>query len=153
MRLDNDPANVAVAVGFIQNLMDGYDVGDDSTRVRLGIALSEALSNAMIHGNLEVDSAVRDRDPDAYFDAIDRRRHEQPYAGREVFLTARLEKGLLTFTVRDSGPGFSVEDVPDPTDPANLLRPSGRGILMMRAYTDSVAWNARGNEVVLIKHL
>lgn len=153
MRLDNDPANAAVAVGFIQNLMDGYDVGEESTRVRLGIALSEALSNAMIHGNLEVDSALRDGDPDAYFEAIDRRRREHPYADREVVLTARLEKGSITFTIQDAGPGFSVEDVPDPTDPANLLRPSGRGILMMRAYSDSVTWNKRGNEVVLVKHL
>jgi anti-sigma regulatory factor (Ser/Thr protein kinase) len=153
MRLDNDPATIGIAVGFIQNLMDGYDVADERTRVRLGIALSEALSNAMIHGNLEIDSEVRVRDADAYFDLIERRRGEPAYASRRVVLVARVDERAVTFIVRDEGPGFRLEDVPDPTDPANLLRPSGRGLLMMRAYADDVNWNEAGNEVVLVKSL
>jgi anti-sigma regulatory factor (Ser/Thr protein kinase) len=153
MRLDNDPASIGVAVGFIQNLMDGYHVADHPTRVRLGIALSEALSNAMIHGNLEIDSALRAQDVEAFYDAIERRRVDQRFADRRVILIARVNKETITFIIRDSGTGFRLEDVPDPTDPENLMRPSGRGILMMRAYTDSVEWNATGNEVTLVKNL
>lgn len=43
--------------------------------------------------------------------------------------------------VRDHGSGFDPEDVPDPTDPANLLKASGRGILFMRAFMDVVEWS------------
>lgn len=44
-------------------------------------------------------------------------------------------------SVRDHGSGFDPEDVPDPTDPANLLKASGRGILFMRAFMDVVEWS------------
>lgn len=153
MHLDNDPATIGVAVGFFQNLMDGYHVADHSTRVRLGIALSEAISNAMIHGNLQIDSAMRSQDFDAFYNAIEQRRTQPPYSERRVILIARANRSSVTFIVRDSGAGFRVEDVPDPTDPENLMIPSGRGILMMQAYADSVTWNDRGNEVTLVKNL
>jgi serine/threonine-protein kinase RsbW len=48
-------------------------------------------------------------------------------------------------TVRDFGPGFSIDDIPDPTNPENLLKASGRGILFMRTFMDEVEWfNASG---------
>ena len=43
-------------------------------------------------------------------------------------------------TIRDFGEGFAVEDIPDPTDPENLLKASGRGILFMRSFMDEVEW-------------
>ena len=46
----------------------------------------------------------------------------------------------LEITVRDFGTGFSVTDVPDPTDPENLLKVNGRGILFMRSFMDEVEW-------------
>src|SRR6266566_3168207 len=51
------------------------------------------------------------------------------------------------FMVRDEGPGFNPGDVPDPTDPENLERESGRGLLLMRSFMDDVQYNERGNEV------
>lgn len=153
MRLDNDPANIGPAVAYLQSLMDGYELCDERTRLRLGTALSEAISNAMIHGNLEIDSDVRAKDVDAYFTSIDTRRGQSPYAEREVVLIARVEPGTLTFTIRDEGRGFAPDALPDPTHPENLMRLCGRGILMMRAYADEVRWNERGNEVTLIKKL
>jgi serine/threonine-protein kinase RsbW len=48
-------------------------------------------------------------------------------------------------TVRDFGPGFSIDEIPDPTNPENLLKASGRGILFMRTFMDEVEWfNASG---------
>jgi serine/threonine-protein kinase RsbW len=50
-----------------------------------------------------------------------------------------LSKGL-EITVRDFGPGFAVEEVPDPTNPENLLKANGRGILFMRTFMEEVEW-------------
>ena len=47
----------------------------------------------------------------------------------------------LEVTVRDFGSGFTIDDVPDPTDPQNILKCDGRGILFMRAYMDAVDWH------------
>ena len=53
------------------------------------------------------------------------------------------------YTVRDEGPGFDPASLPDPTDPANLDRPCGRGLLLMRTFMDNVIFNDKGNEVTL----
>jgi serine/threonine-protein kinase RsbW len=54
--------------------------------------------------------------------------------------------------VEDQGPGFDPEQVPDPREPENLLRPSGRGLFLMNAYMSGVCHNERGNCVCFCKH-
>ena len=64
----------------------------------------------------------------------------------------RLQKSASGFemSVRDFGSGFDPDDIPDPTDPANLLKASGRGILFMRAFMDEVEWeNAEGGGTIV----
>jgi serine/threonine-protein kinase RsbW len=53
--------------------------------------------------------------------------------------------------VKDQGRGFKPEEVPDPTSDENLAKPTGRGILLMRAYMDEVAYSACGTEVTMVK--
>ena len=53
--------------------------------------------------------------------------------------------------IRDEGPGFDTTTLPDPTDPANLEKRSGRGLLLIKAFMSEVRHNARGNEVTLIR--
>jgi len=56
--------------------------------------------------------------------------------------------------VRDYGSGFNIEDIPDPTDPENLLKVSGRGILFMRSFMDVVEWQSNddgGTTVKMVK--
>ena len=55
------------------------------------------------------------------------------------------------FVVRDEGPGFDPNSLPDPTDPENLLKPSGRGIMLIRTFMDAVSFNEKGNEVTMVK--
>ena len=66
-------------------------------------------------------------------------------------MEVRLSRDKAVFVVRDEGPGFDPTGLPDPTDPANLDKVTGRGILLMQAFMDQVAFNARGNEVTMIK--
>jgi serine/threonine-protein kinase RsbW len=54
--------------------------------------------------------------------------------------------------VEDQGPGFDPAEVPDPRDPENLDRPSGRGLLLLRAYMSGVCHNERGTTICLCKH-
>ena len=57
----------------------------------------------------------------------------------------------VTYVVRDEGPGFNPAELPDPTDPANAERPSGRGLLLIRTFLDSVSHNPAGNEITMVK--
>lgn len=148
-----DPAAIPIVVGYIQRILEDYGLSSDRDRTRTGIALSEALSNAMIHGNLEVDSELRKNLTDDYYKMIDQRRVTEPYGSRRVDIVMRFSQASATFLIRDQGRGFDRAAVADPTDVENLLLPSGRGILLMKAYCDTVAWNEAGNEVTLIKVL
>ncbi len=120
-------------------------------RVRLGVGLGEALANAMFHGNLELSSSLRETDADAYHDLAETRRRESPYQDRRIEIEVRLAGGKAVFVIRDEGPGFDPTALPDPTDPANLEKVTGRGILLMQAFMDHVDFNARGNEVTMVK--
>ena len=55
------------------------------------------------------------------------------------------------YRIRDEGPGFDPARLPDPTDPARLERTTGRGLLLIRAFMDEVAFNGTGNQITLLK--
>jgi anti-sigma regulatory factor (Ser/Thr protein kinase) len=57
----------------------------------------------------------------------------------------------VRFVITDEGAGFDHSNLPDPTDPANLLSSHGRGILMTRIYMDEVSYNPVGNQVTLVR--
>jgi serine/threonine-protein kinase RsbW len=90
------------------------------------VALDEAIVNAIKHGN--------GYDP-----------------GKHVRITAAIRRGEAHFEVTDEGEGFRMQDVPDPCAPENLLRTSGRGILLIRSTMDEVAYNERGNSLTMVK--
>ena len=115
------------------------------------MGLGEAFANAMFHGNLELSSSLRETDADAYHHLAQQRRRQSPYKDRRIEIEVRLERDRAEFVVRDGGRGFDPSTLPDPTDPANLDKVTGRGILLMRSFMDEVIYNARGNEVTMIK--
>lgn len=150
--LPNERSLMTAAIAFLQESATQLGQVPDNELTRLGIALEEALSNAMIHGNLEVDSHLREHDNDAYDRMIRQRRHEIPYCDRRVFISSQFEPDRLIVTIRDDGLGFDVDLVPDPTDTENLYRPSGRGLMLIHAFMDSVSHNEIGNEITMVKH-
>ena len=117
----------------------------------LGLLVNEALTNAYYHGNLEISSEVRERDAREYHDLALQRRQVAPYAERRIHVRLHLDRDQLSITIRDEGPGFDPESLPDPTAPGYLERPCGRGVLLMRAFMDFVSFNEAGNEVTLVK--
>lgn len=150
-RLDNDCSLVMPLVGYLQDTIQHLHVCSDSDRTRLGIALEEAIVNAIFHGNLEVSSCLREQGDDAYRDLINQRRQTLPYGDRRVHVHANLSREEARFSIRDEGPGFDPHSLPDPTDPGNLDRVCGRGVLLMRTFMDEVFYNKCGNEVTMVK--
>jgi serine/threonine-protein kinase RsbW len=95
-------------------------------RANLTLALAEALSNGVVHGN--------------------RLCPEAP-----VLVAACIEPGQgVVIDVRDFGAGFNVAGLMDPCDAERVLAPSGRGVFLMRHLVDYVGFNARGNRVRLM---
>jgi len=149
--LANDTSLVPPLVGRLQRQLEGKGLFHENVLLRVSLALREALVNAIEHGNLEVGSDMREREDDSYLQELRRRRETDPYRSRRVTLYARETRHDVTYVIRDEGPGFDIARVPDPTDPENLLKASGRGLLLIRAFMDEVAHNATGNEITLIK--
>lgn len=84
---------------------------DDDNRYRIGMAVREGMINALEYGN-------------------------QRSRSKKIHFTLALEAEKLVIRIRDEGPGFEVADVPDPLAEENLLKTSGRGIFLMRAFMD-----------------
>lgn len=149
--IENDQELICSLVQYLQDGAAGMGVCDDVDRVRTGVALQEALTNACFHGNLEVSSSLREVDHRAYYDLARERAVLPPFSQRHIHVTARYSLDEAEFCIRDEGPGFDRSSLPDPTDPANLERPCGRGLLLMQTFMDEVKYNPTGNEVTMIK--
>lgn len=149
--LSNDPAMLTSLVAYVQTLLNDMGLLEEAERLRVGVALEEALLNASYHGNLEVSSELRESDHAAYYNLARERSVTPPYCDRQIYVHARLSPAEVCYTIRDEGPGFDPTNLPDPTDPANLERPCGRGLLLMRTFMDDIRYNQRGNEVQMIK--
>ncbi|MGI8811811.1 MAG: ATP-binding protein [Pyrinomonadaceae bacterium] len=97
-----------------------------SEQSNLFVALDEAFVNAVKHGNK--------------FDA-----------NKIVRVTAEVSKDEARFTIEDEGEGFDVNSIPDPLDPQNLFKTSGRGVLFIYNIMDEVEYNDRGNRLTMVK--
>lgn len=136
---------------LVEQLLDAVGVvcTDSAARMKMGIALEEALLNAMIHGNLEVSSELRHRDDDSFQTLIAARQRNPLYGDRKVTVGVDVSSERVQFTIADEGPGFNVEGLPDPTREDRIVVPTGRGIMMMRTLMDDVSYNSEGNKVTL----
>ncbi|NIL98414.1 MAG: response regulator [Planctomycetales bacterium] len=149
--LPNSSTHIASLISFVQDQVAYLGLCDESERIRLGVALEEALSNAMYHGNLEADSCLKEHDAAAFDRLVQQRRREAPYCERRILVEISMSSEEAVVVIRDQGPGFDPSSLPDPTDPENLDRLCGRGVLLMRTFMDDVQFSARGNEVTMIK--
>lgn len=140
---------------LVERLLDEGEsrgaVSEDG-RCRILMSLIEALTNAIIHGNLEVSSELRELDSSEYQSTINARRQLSPYCHRQVEIKYNFTSERAVFQVTDEGPGFDLSLLADPTHLENLPRVSGRGIAIMRSFLDEVRFNADGNRVTLVKY-
>jgi len=119
--------------------------------MRLGLALQEALLNALYHGNLEVSSDIREVSGAEYLRVAQERSTLPPYSERKVRLKVHVDAEAIRMVIEDEGQGFDLAKVPDPTDPENLLKASGRGLHLIGTIMDEVLHSSGGSTVQLIK--
>ena len=121
------PSRVESIAGAAEAVADAARRAGFGEEALFGIdmAVREAVTNAVLHGNQKDES-------------------------KPVEVGVSAQGSELSVTVRDRGEGFDPASVPDPTDPQNLLKASGRGILFMRTFMDEVTWerHPRGGTVV-----
>jgi serine/threonine-protein kinase RsbW len=122
------PSDLALMNGVLQYLLARVSkLGLASPEgSNLFVALDEAFVNAVKHGNKN--------DPT-----------------KLVRVGAELSPREASFTIEDEGEGFDVQTIPDPRDPANLFKSSGRGVLLMYNIMDEVEYNKQGNRVKMVK--
>ncbi len=119
---------------------------------QMGLCVLEALVNATVHGNLEVDSSIKEESW-AEFDAMIADHEQQPrYAERLVTMNCSFDHNQFEWVIIDEGPGFDPSILPDMEDPLSFDC-SGRGILLIRSFMDHVGWNQRGNVIRMVKYL
>ncbi|MDD3469470.1 MAG: ATP-binding protein [Thermoguttaceae bacterium] len=149
--IDSDPRLVDSLVAHLQARISALQFCDGREVMRIGVAIQEALTNSLYHGNLEISSDLRGIDDEAYGELIAERLKQSPYKDRKLYVRAQVTPDRLEIRVEDEGPGFDPSSAPDPDDPTSLDRSHGRGILLMRTFMDEVLYNATGNIVTLRK--
>lgn len=149
--LENDIAHVSPMVSHIEHLVSQFDFCEPNSMMLIGVALHEALTNAMLHGNLELDSKLRDDDESHFYTLAEERKKQKPYVGRKVMFWAKISKEEIRFTIADEGPGFNPTTLPNPFEPENLDKITGRGMLLIRTFMDHVEHNEQGNQITMIK--
>jgi CheY-like chemotaxis protein/anti-sigma regulatory factor (Ser/Thr protein kinase) len=149
--LNINDTSVEALVTYLVEGLEVVNFSDEGDRIRVGTALHEALMNAREHGNLELDSKMRDDDDDGYRELAEARLRKSPYKDRKIFVRATLDRDHVAFTIRDEGPGFDTTNLPDPTSPENIGRVSGRGLFLIRTFMDKVVFSDSGNEIVMSK--
>ena len=146
----NDLNLIKTLVSHFQEMLRCLPLGDETERLRVGIAFHEALTNALYHGNLEIGASTDLSDPNSFATLANQRQFQSPYCDRKIHVTISLSRDAVACVVRDEGPGFQPPHLEDQLE-SLCSENNGRGIVLMRSIMDSVEYNAQGNEVTLVK--
>ena len=115
--------NIRIIESFIDNTRDKFHL-DDDIYGNIVIAVTESVNNAIVHGN-------------------------KSNRNKNVSISLSLNDNIIKFRIEDEGGGFDFQNLPDPTSPENLDKPSGRGIFLMKHLSDEVSFSQEGSVVEL----
>lgn len=149
--LQNDPQLLHLLVSHLLDLLRCLPLGDETERLRVGIALEEALNNAFYHGNLQLFVEGGSRDRRRYEELARQRLFEAPYCDRKIYVRVRISPSEAVFVIRDEGPGFAVSQLQPNNTVSATEQSDGRGMVLMRSIMDEVTYNDAGNQVTLVK--
>ena len=124
VQVPNDREEINAIETRLLEILDRFNYAKAS-RFAVRLAVEEALTNAFRHGHRALPKST------------------------PVLLDLTVGRDQVTIAVEDQGPGFTPGDVPDPTLDENLDKPTGRGLMLMRAYMARIEYNAKGNRVTL----
>lgn len=123
IRISSKAENLRLVERLIEDVCDLFNIAEDNYGNIL-IALTEAVNNAIYHGN----QANPDKNIDISFKSF---------------------PDHVSFIVKDEGKGFEYDNLPDPTNPDNIENPNGRGVFLMRNLADKVSFEENGSKVIL----
>ncbi len=126
--IPTDVRSIEHTVDYVMRRCRTCETHQKRLRLNFRVGLTEALTNAMLYGNAH--------DP-----------------SKHVRVEVTLENGRLEARITDQGRGFDPSTIPDPTEPDNILKSSGRGVFLMRQMLDEVSYNDQGNQVTLVLRL
>lgn len=145
--LSNDISLIRPAAFYLTSLISSLD-----SSVQMGsveVALEETITNAIVHGNLEVSSRLKERSFEEFDEEIRHRIKTPPYQDRKVNVAYDYSDGRAVFQISDEGPGFKWEKYMTDGESEDLL-PHGRGIIIMRTFATSIKFSIKGNDVTLV---
>ncbi|MCA9024331.1 MAG: ATP-binding protein [Planctomycetaceae bacterium] len=148
---ENDLSMMSVLIGHLVDTAEEFSVVTSRNRMQISVALEEAMTNSIVHGNLEVPSSLKDTNTADFYRLMEQRRKSSPFCERKLFVRGEFEPGFCRFSILDEGSGFDPASVDDPTAIENLDRSHGRGLFLIRAFMDAVEFNETGNEIRLTK--
>jgi len=123
IKFNSDISNIALAENLVDLISERNEISDELYGNIL-ISLTEAVSNAITHGN----------------------KHD---LNKNVEINYEIDNNLLKINVKDEGIGFDYNNLPDPTSPENIEKFNGRGIFLIKNLADIVFFNQVGNEITL----
>ena len=129
MEIESNPNNLITVEEFVNYF--AKDIGIPETRMNgLMLSVTEATTNAIKHANKSDESKL-------------------------VKINVNIVGRKVIISVKDEGIGFDPQKIPDPTEPENLLKDSGRGVYLMRFYMDDLKYNITptGTETILVLNL
>jgi serine/threonine-protein kinase RsbW len=125
LEIPSDLSRIKEAVELVSGQCVKMGLGHRAASFNLRVALSEAISNAILYGNkLDVKKTVN--------------------------VTAEAAGEKISIRVADEGPGYDPAAVPDPTTPERIKSPDGRGLFLIRNLVDEVTFSERGNAICMV---
>lgn len=121
IEIDSKLDKISEVETLIDNVCEELKLNEDHYGNIL-IAVTEAVNNAIIHGNKYSND-------------------------KKVKVDVVKQDNKVRFTVIDQGDGFDFNDLPDPTAPENIEKPDGRGIFLMKNLSDEVVFESNGSKV------
>lgn len=123
LNIVSQPQSINIIEKVIDDMKNEFDIHEDSYGNIL-VAVTEAVNNAIMHGN-------------------------QSDPSKSVKVSYEIDGDRIMFTISDEGKGFDYYNLPDPTAPENLEKPTGRGVFLMKHLADQVIFSENGRVVEL----
>ena len=123
LQIVSQPESINLVEKLIDEIKSEYNIHEECYGNML-VAVTEAVNNAIQHGNKY--------DPE-----------------KMVHISYEIEPDQIAFTVSDEGTGFDYINLPDPTDPENIEKPTGRGVFLMKHLADQIIFSENGRVVEL----
>lgn len=121
LKLASKPGNVSEVEPFVEKLVNRYNLSPDK-QCNILISLTEAVTNAIVHGNCKEEN-------------------------KTVKVRSRKDRDCIAVRVMDEGAGFDFNSLPDPTAPENLCKCGGRGVFLMKQLSDNIRFFDNGSTV------